>query len=86
VWRTCSSLGNSYALGTLNNLGLRMTRNDLVAVSGRVGLTITAFALVVGIIAAPILPRFGSSAVAGSKRQNELTFRPLVTPAGFKTN
>jgi hypothetical protein len=63
-----------------------MTRKDLVAVSGRVGLTIAAFALIAGIIATPILPKLGSSAVAGSKRQDEPNFRPLVTPASFKTN
>jgi hypothetical protein len=63
-----------------------MTRKDLVAVSGRVGLTIAAFALIAGIIATPILPKLGSYVVAGSKRQDEPTFRPLVTPASFKTH
>jgi hypothetical protein len=63
-----------------------MTRKNLVAVYGRVGLTIAAFALIAGIIAAPILPKFGFSAVAMSKPQDEPTFRPLVTPASFKTH
>ncbi len=63
-----------------------MTRKDLVAVYGRAGLVIAAFALVAGIIAAPILPKFGSATVALSKPQDEPTFRSLVTPAGFKTN
>ncbi|MPR10691.1 hypothetical protein [Microvirga tunisiensis] len=63
-----------------------MTRKDLVAAYGRVGLAIAAFAFVAGVIAAPILPKFGSSAVAVSKPQDEPTFHPLLTPAGFKTN
>jgi hypothetical protein len=63
-----------------------MTSKDLIAVYGRVGLTIAAFALVAGIIAAPILPKFGSPAVAVSKPQDEPTFRSFITPAGFKTN
>ena len=63
-----------------------MTRKDLVAVYGRVGLAIAAFALVAGIIAAPILPKFGSTAVAVSNPQGEPTLRSLVAPASLKTN
>jgi len=63
-----------------------MARKDLVAVYGRVGLTLAAFGLVAGIIAAPILPKFGPSAAAVAKPQAEPTFRPLITPASLKTN
>jgi hypothetical protein len=63
-----------------------MTRKDLVAVYGRAGLTMAAFALVAGIIASPILPKFGSPAVVVSKQQDGQPFRSLVTPASFKTN
>ncbi|WP_457093948.1 hypothetical protein [Microvirga sp. P5_D2] len=63
-----------------------MTRKDLLAAYGRVGLTIAAFALVAGIIASPILTKFGSPAVAVSTPQDEPPFRSLVTPASFKTN
>ncbi len=62
-----------------------MTSKDLVAVCGRLGI-IAAFALVAGIIAAPILPKFSSPAVAVSKPQDEPAFRSLVMPASFKTN
>ena len=50
------------------------------------GLTIAAFALVAGIIAAPILSKFGSPAVALSKPQDEPTLRFLITPASLKPN
>lgn len=61
-------------------------RRDLMTIYGRLGLTIAAFALIVGIIVAPILPRLGPSAVAMTTPKNELTFRPLITPASLKTN
>jgi hypothetical protein len=79
-------LGTATLLAAATTQGLRMTRKDLVAVYGQVGLTIAALALVAGIIAAPILPKFGSPAVAVAKTQDEPTFRSLVTPASFKTN
>ncbi len=63
-----------------------MTRRDLITAFGRVGLTIAAFTLVAGIIAAPILPKFSSPAVAVSKPQDDPAFRSLVMPASFKTN
>lgn len=43
-----------------------MARKDLMAVYGRLGLIMAAFALVVGIIAAPILPKFGTPAVVAA--------------------
>ncbi len=63
-----------------------MTSKDLVAVYGRLGIIITAFVLIAGVIAAPILPKFGSPTVAMSKPQNEPPFRSLVTSASLKTN
>ncbi len=63
-----------------------MTRKDLVAVYGRAGLVIAAFALVAGIIAAPILPTLGSPAVVASAPQGEPALRSLVTWASLKTN
>lgn len=63
-----------------------MTRKDLMAVYGRAGLTIAAFALVAGIIASPILPKFGSPAVVVSEPHGEPPFRSLITPVSFKTN
>jgi hypothetical protein len=63
-----------------------MTYKDLVAVYSRVGLTIAAFALVAGIVAAPILPKLGPSAVVVSGLQSKPTLRSLVTPASLKTN
>jgi hypothetical protein len=63
-----------------------MTRSDLITAFGRVGLTIAAFALVMGIIAAPILPKFSSPAVAVSKPQDKPAFRSLFMPVSLKTN
>jgi hypothetical protein len=63
-----------------------MARKDLVAAYGRTGLAIAAFALVAGIIAAPILPKLRSSPAIASKPQDEPAFRSLVTPASLKTN
>jgi hypothetical protein len=63
-----------------------MTRKELVAIYGRVGLTIAAFALVTGIIVAPVLQKFGPSSVVASKPQDEPTFHYLTTPASLKTN
>jgi hypothetical protein len=63
-----------------------MTRKDLVAVYGRGGPAIAAFALIAGIIAAPVLQKLGPSPVVALKPQDEPTFRSLVTPASLKTN
>jgi hypothetical protein len=63
-----------------------MTRRDLVAVYSRAGAIIAAFAFVASIIAAPLLPKFGSPTVVTSNPQNEPAFRSLVTPASLKTN
>jgi hypothetical protein len=63
-----------------------MTRTDLISVYGRIGLIIAAFVLIAGIIAAPILPRFGSPVVTASKPQHEPAFRPLITPASLEVN
>ncbi len=63
-----------------------MTRKDLVAIYGRVGLAIAAFALVAGIIAAPVLQMLGPSPVVASNPQDEPAFRSLVTPTSLKTN
>ena len=63
-----------------------MTRKDLMATYGRAGLAIAAFALVAGIIAAPVLPKLGPSPIAASQPQNEPTLRSLVTPASLKAN
>ena len=66
--------------------GLRMTRKDLMATYGRAGLAIAAFALVAGIIAAPVLPKLGPSPVVASKPQDEPTLRSLIAPANLTTN
>ena len=63
-----------------------MTRKDLMATYGRAGLTIAAFALVAGIIAAPVLPKLGPNTAVASKPQNDPTFRSLITPASFKSD
>jgi hypothetical protein len=63
-----------------------MTRKNLMATYGRIGLAIAAFALVTGIIAAPVLQKLGPSPVVASKQQDEPTFRSLVKPANLKTN
>jgi len=63
-----------------------MTCKDLVADYGRIGLAIAAFALVAGIIAAPVLPKLGPSPVAASKVQDEPAARSLITPANLTTN
>jgi anti-sigma-K factor RskA len=63
-----------------------MTRKDLMANYGRIGLAIAAFALVASIIAAPVLQKLGPSPVVASKQRDEPTFRSLVTPASQKTN
>jgi hypothetical protein len=58
---------------------------DLVAAYARIGLIIAAFALVTGIIASPILPRFGSPAVVAAKQPFEPTFDRAITPASLQT-
>jgi anti-sigma-K factor RskA len=63
-----------------------MTRKDLVAAYGRVGLAIAAFALVAGIIAAPVLQKLAPSPLVASKQQDEPTFSSLVTPASLPAN
>ena len=63
-----------------------MTRKDLVATYGRIGLAIAAFALVAGIIAAPVLPKLGPSPIVASKSQDEPTLRSLIAPANLTTN
>jgi hypothetical protein len=59
---------------------------DLVTAYARIGLIIAAFALVTGIIASPILPRFGSPAVVASKQHQEPAFHRVITPASFQTD
>ena len=59
---------------------------DLVAAYARMGLIIAAFALITGIIASPILPRFGSPAVVASKQHFEPAFHRAITPASFRTD
>ena len=63
-----------------------MARKDLMVVYGRTGLAIAAFVLVAGIIAAPVLPKLGSSPIVASKPQDEPALRSLVTSASLKTN
>ena len=63
-----------------------MARKDLMVVYGRAGLAIAAFVLVAGIIAAPVLPKWGSSPIVMSKPQDEPALRSLVTSASLKTN
>jgi hypothetical protein len=79
--------GQSRALANASETDrLFMTRNDLVGVYGRAGLTIAALTLVAGIIAAPVLPKFGAPAVVVSDLKDEPTFRLRITPASLKTN
>jgi hypothetical protein len=59
---------------------------DLVAAYARIGLIIAAFALITGIIASPILPRFGSPAIVASKQHDEPAFHQAITPASFQTD
>lgn len=63
-----------------------MARKDLVAVYGGLGLIVAAFALIAGIIAAPILPGVGSSAVAVSDAADEPALHPLVAPVSLQTD
>ena len=81
-----NSLGAITLQAASTTQGLCMTRKDLMATYGRAGLTIAAFALVAGIIAAPVLPKFGPSPIVASKPQNEPAFQSLITPASLKTN
>ena len=62
-----------------------MTR-DLVAAYARIGLIIAAFTLITGIIASPILPKFGSPAVVASKQNYEPAFHQAITPASFRAD
>jgi hypothetical protein len=48
-----------------------MVRKDLVAVYGRLGLIIAAFALVIGIVAEPILLRLRSASVTISEQKTD---------------
>jgi hypothetical protein len=61
-----------------------MTRRDLVSVYGRFGLIIAAFAFIAGVIAAPILPKSGTSALVASKPHHEPDRHLPITPASFK--
>jgi hypothetical protein len=45
-----------------------MTRKDVMAWYGRVGLLMTAFALIAGIVAAPLLPRNWSPPLTVAQR------------------
>jgi hypothetical protein len=66
--------------------GDAMVRKDLIAAYGRIGLVIAAFVFIAGIIAAPILPRFGSPVVAAAKPHHEPMLRLPLTPASLRTN
>jgi hypothetical protein len=59
---------------------------DLAAAYVRIGLIIAAFALITGIIASPILPRFGSPAVVASKQHQGPAFHRTITPVSFQTD
>lgn len=61
-----------------------MTRRDLVSVYGRFGLIIAAFVFIAGIIAAPVLPKSGTSAVIATKPRYEPEVHLPITPASFK--
>ncbi|KLK89471.1 hypothetical protein AA309_31165 [Microvirga vignae] len=61
-----------------------MTGRDLIAVYGRFGLIIAAFAFIAVIIAAPILPKSRTSAVVASKPHYDLDLHLPITPASFK--
>lgn len=63
-----------------------MTRNNVVATYGRIALTVAAFALIAGIIAAPILPKPGSPDVVASAQNQEPAHRLPITPASFQSN
>ena len=63
-----------------------MTRKDLMVVYGRTGLAIAAFVLVAGIIAAPVLPKWGSALIVTAEPQDEPAFRSLITSVNLKTH
>jgi hypothetical protein len=46
-----------------------MASKDLMALYGRLGLIIAAFALITAIVAEPLLPRFWSSSVTVAEQQ-----------------
>jgi hypothetical protein len=61
-----------------------MTSRDRCVAYGQLGLIIAAFVFVAGIIAAPILPKSGTSAVVASKSHYEPDLHLPITPASFK--
>ena len=61
-----------------------MTRKDLMAMYERIVLTVAAFALITGIIVAPILPKFGSPDVVASAQHQEPTPRLPISPASLQ--
>jgi hypothetical protein len=61
-----------------------MTRRDLIAAYGQLGIIIAAFVLIAGIIAAPILPKSATSAVIASKPHYQPDLHLPITPASFK--
>lgn len=63
-----------------------MARKDVVSVYGRLGLIVAAFALVAGIIAAPIIPRLGSSVVAVSDTADEPDLRLPIAPVSLQAD
>jgi hypothetical protein len=64
--------------------GCEATRRRQVAVYGQLEIVITAFGLIAGIIAAPVLPKSATSLVVASKPHYEPDLYLTVTPASFK--
>jgi hypothetical protein len=63
-----------------------MTRRDLISGCARAGLIIAAFVFIAGIIAAPILPKSGTSMAVASMPRHEPNLHLPITPASFQKN
>ena len=61
-----------------------MTRKEMMAMGARIALCVAAFALIAGIVAAPILPKFGSPEAVASARSAEPTQRLPISPASLQ--
>jgi hypothetical protein len=60
-----------------------MACKDLIAIYGRLGLIVAVFALVIGIVAEPILPSLGSISVVVSKQKTDPANQLRLTPAAL---
>lgn len=58
-----------------------MARKDLMGLYGRLGLMMAAFAIVIGIVAAPLIERVWPSPVTLSENNGKPAARPIKLPS-----